>query len=348
MNINAAISLLKQMIATPSHSREEAAVADIMEQELKRWGFAPRRKGNNVWACSEWDFSKPTILLDAHIDTVRPNSAWSRDPYTPTIEGDKLYGLGSNDTGGSVVAMLMAFVHLTKHEQPYNLIFLASAEEEVTGVGGVRAVLPELGKIDFAIVGEPTDMQPAIAEKGLMVLDCVAHGVAGHAAREEGVNAIYKALKDIEWFRTHCFEKVSPLLGPVKMSVTGIEAGTQHNVVPAECRFMVDIRVNECYSNEELLELIRQHVDCDVQPRSTHLNSSYISSDHPAVKRLLDMGCKAFGSPTMSNQAVMPFPTLKLGPGRSERSHTADEYIFISEIAQAVEVYCALLDDLKI
>lgn len=348
MNIDAAISLLKRMIATPSHSREEAAVADIMEQELKALGFAPLRKGNNVWACSLWDDKKPTILLDAHIDTVRPNGAWSRDAYTPTVEGDKLYGLGSNDTGGSVVSLLMTFVHLTKHEQPYNLIYLASAEEEVTGAGGVRAVLPELGKIDFAIVGEPTDMQPAIAEKGLMVLDCVAHGVAGHAAREEGVNAIYKALKDIEWFRTHRFEKVSELLGPVKMSVTGIEAGTQHNVVPAECRFMVDIRVNECYSNEELLELIRQHVECDVQPRSTHLNSSYISCSHPAMKRLLDMGCEAFGSPTMSNQAVMPFPTLKLGPGRSERSHTADEYIHISEIAHAVEVYCALLDDLKI
>ena len=242
----------------------------------------------------------------------------------------------------------MAFVHLTKHEQPYNLIFLASAEEEVTGVGGVRAVLPELGKIDFAIVGEPTDMQPAIAEKGLMVLDCVAHGVAGHAAREEGVNAIYKALKDIEWFRTHCFERVSPMLGPVKMSVTGVQAGTQHNVVPAECKFMVDVRVNECYQNEELLAEIRSNVECDVQPRSTHLNSSAIALDHPAVERLVAMGRKPFGSPTMSNQAVMPFTTLKLGPGDSARSHTADEYILLSEIAEAVEMYVAVLDKLKI
>jgi acetylornithine deacetylase len=209
-------------------------------------------------------------------------------------------------------------------------------------------VLPELGKIDFAIVGEPTGMNPAVAEKGLLVLDCVAHGVAGHAAREEGINAIYKALKDIEWFRTHCFERVSPMLGPVKMSVTGVQAGTQHNVVPAECKFMVDVRVNECYQNEELLELIREAVECDVQPRSTHLNSSAIALDHPAVERLVAMGRKPFGSPTMSNQAVMPFTTLKLGPGDSARSHTADEYILLSEIAEAVEMYIAVLDKLRI
>jgi acetylornithine deacetylase len=244
--------------------------------------------------------------------------------------------------------MIAAFSQLAKTEQPYNLIMLASAEEEVTGVNGVRAVLPELGKIDFAIVGEPTGMNPAVAEKGLMVLDCTAYGVAGHAAREEGVNAIYKALKDIEWFRTHRFERVSPMLGPVKMSVTGVQAGTQHNVVPAECKFMVDVRVNECYQNEELLGLIREAVECDVQPRSTHLNSSAIALDHPAVERLVNMGRVPFGSPTMSNQAVMPFTTLKLGPGDSARSHTADEYILLSEIAEAVEMYVALLDKLRI
>ena len=349
MNTPQAIDLLKRLIATPSVSRDEAAAADLMQAEFERWGFVPKRKGNNVWAEAwPYDEAKPTILLDAHIDTVKPSAAWVRDPFTPSVEGDRLYGLGSNDTGASVVTMFASFLRLAKNEQPYNLIMLASAEEEVTGIGGVRAVLQELPAIDFALVGEPTSLQPAVAEKGLMVLDCVAHGVAGHAAREEGVNAIYKALKDIEWFRTYRFECVSPMLGEVKMTVTGIEAGTQHNVVPAECRFMVDVRVNECYQNEELLAEIREAVECDVKPRSTHLNSSAIALDHPAVERLVEMGRVPFGSPTMSNQAVMPFTTLKLGPGDSARSHTADEYVLLGEIADAMELYFALLDNLKI
>lgn len=349
MQVNQAIELLKRLIATPSVSRNEAQVADIVEAKMRELGFAPQRKLNNVWAmAAEYDVAKPTILLDAHLDTVKPGEQWVRDPFLPQVEGDRLYGLGSNDTGGSLVALLAAFVRLSKSEQPYNLIFMASAEEEVTGVNGVRAVLPEMVPIYFAIVGEPTSLQPAVAEKGLMVLDCTSHGVAGHAARQEGVNAIYKALKDIEWFRTHQFDRVSPLLGPVKMTVTGIEAGTQHNVVPAECRFMVDVRVNECYQNEELLEEIRQNVECDVVPRSTHLNSSAIELSHPAVERLMAMGKQPFGSPTMSNQAVMPFTTLKLGAGDSARSHTADEYILLSEIEEAVELYYALLDGLKI
>ena len=349
MNTQQAIDLLKRLIATPSVSRDEAAAAYLMQAEFERWGFVPKRKGNNVWAEAwPYDEAKPTILLDAHIDTVKPSAAWVRDPFTPSVEGDRLYGLGSNDTGASVVTMFATFLRLSKSEQPYNLIMLASAEEEVTGIGGVRAVLQELPTIDFGLVGEPTSLQPAVAEKGLMVLDCTSHGVAGHAAREEGVNAIYKALKDIEWFRTHRFERVSPMLGPVKMTVTGIEAGTQHNVVPAECRFMVDVRVNECYQNEELLAEIREAVECDVQPRSTHLNSSAIALDHPAVVRLIEMGRVPFGSPTMSNQAVMPFTTLKLGPGDSARSHTADEYVLLGEIADAMELYFALLDNLKI
>lgn len=349
MHLTQAIELLKRLIATPSVSRDEARAADLIEVELRALGFVPQRKMNNVWAmAAEYDAGKPTILLDAHLDTVKPNAQWSRDPFEPHVEQGRLYGLGSNDTGGSLVALLAAFCRLAKEPQPYNLIFLASAEEEVTGVNGVRAVLPELGKIDFAVVGEPTSLQPAVAEKGLMVLDCVTHGVAGHAAREEGVNAIYKALKDIEWFRTHRFERVSELLGAVKMTVTGVEAGTQHNVIPAECRFMVDVRVNECYKNEELLGLIRQAVECDVTPRSTHLNSSSISLDHPAVKRLVAMGRNPFGSPTMSNQAVMPFTTLKLGAGDSSRSHTADEYICLHEIEEAIELYYSLLNGLKI
>lgn len=349
MQTERAISLLKQMIATPSPSREEGRVADIIEAELRALGFEPQRKGNNVWA-SAWAFDekKLTILLDGHIDTVKPASAWVRNPFEPTVDGDRLYGLGSNDDGGSVVALLASFARLATTEQPYNLIFLASAEEEITGIGGVRAVLPELGEIDFAIVGEPTSLQPAVAERGLLVLDCLSRGKSGHAAREEGENAIYKALRDIEWFRTYRFAKSSPLLGDVKMSVTGIEAGTQHNVVPAECRFVVDVRVNECYTNQQVLEEISRCVECDVKPRSTHLNSSSLSVEHPAVKRLVAMGREPFGSPTLSNQAVMPFPTLKIGPGDSARSHTADEYILLSEIEAAVELYFALLDGLNL
>lgn len=349
MNSTQATELLMRLIATPSVSREEGLAADIVEAELSKWGFMPKRKGNNVWAmAAEYDAAKPTILLDAHLDTVKPNGQWTRDPFMPMVEGGKLYGLGSNDTGGNVVAMLAAFIRLSHTQQPYNLIFLASAEEEVTGIGGVRSVLGELGKIDFAIVGEPTLLQPAVAERGLLVLDCVAHGKSGHAAREEGENAIYKALKDVEWFRTYRFERRSELLGDVKMTVTGIEAGTQHNVIPAECRFMVDIRVNECYTNEEVLEEVRRNVECDVTPRSTHLNSSAIALTHPAVERLVAMGREPFGSPTMSNQAVMPFATLKLGAGDSARSHTADEYILLQEIEEAIKVFYNLLDGLKI
>lgn len=343
------IELLKRLIATPSISREEGAAADIMCSVIEGLGFEVHRSGNNVWAeAREHNPLKPTILLDAHIDTVKPNASWQREPFEPTIEEGRLYGLGSNDTGGSVVSMLAVFEALSRKEQPYNLIYLASAEEEVSGTGGVRAVLSDLGEVDFAIVGEPTQMQPAIAEKGLIVLDCVACGRAGHAAREEGLNAIYEALPDIEWFRCHRFERVSPLLGPVKMSVTGVMAGTQHNVIPDECRFMVDVRVNECYRNEELLSEICSAVKCEVTPRSTHLNSSAIDVGHPAVKRLVDMGRVPFGSPTMSNQAVMPFTTLKLGPGDSARSHTADEYICLEEIAQAIDIYEKVLDNLII
>ena len=349
MNTSQAIDFLKRLIATPSVSRDEAAAADLVQSEFERWGFQPQRKGNNVWAQAwPYDEAKPTILLDAHIDTVKPNAAWTRDPFTPSVEGDRLYGLGSNDTGASVGTMFATFVRLAKTEQPYNLIMLASAEEEVTGAGGVRMVLEALPKIDFAIVGEPTQMHPAVAERGLMVFDCVAKGVSGHAAREEGVNAIYQAMQDIEWFRSYTFPRISPMLGAVKMSVTGIEAGTQHNVIPSECRFMVDVRVNECYRNEELLALVREQVRSEVTPRSTHLSSSFIAEDHPAVKRLKDMGRVAFASPTMSNQAVMPFTTLKLGPGDSVRSHTADEYVLLSEIEQALEIYYDLLDGLKI
>ena len=344
-----AITLLSSLISIPSISREEEKVADFLQTYIEGSGIMTGRSGNNIWCISpNFDLKKPTILLNSHIDTVKPVNGWRKHPYTAKLENGKLYGLGSNDTGGSLVAMIATFTQIALTEQAYNLIMLASAEEEVTGVNGVRAVLPELPPIDFAIVGEPTSLQPAIAEKGLMVLDCVARGKAGHAAREEGVNAIYEALNDIEWFRTHQMERVSPLLGAVKMSVTGIGAGTQHNVVPDECRFMVDVRVNECYTNEELLAEVRSMVASEVTPRSTHLSSSYISPEHPAVKRLVADGRTPFGSPTMSNQAVMPFTTLKLGPGDSARSHTADEYILLSEIAEAVEIYNKVLNKLEL
>lgn len=341
-----AIELLKRMISIPSFSREEEKVADLMVETLAKHGYTASRKGNNVWAKSkDWDDSKPVILLDAHIDTVKPNGNWESDPFTPLVKEGKLFGLGSNDTGGSVVSMLTAFLHLTAKPQPYNLIWLASAEEENTGKGGIQSVLNELGRVDLALVGEPTGMQAAVAEKGLMVIDCIAKGKSGHAARNEGINAIYEALPDIEWFRTYRFEKESSLLGKVKMTVTGIEAGTLHNVVPAECKFMVDIRINEHYSNPEVFETIKRYIKAEVVPRSFSLNSSSIPEDHPVVKRCKALGLTTYGSPTTSNQAVIPFTSLKIGPGDSARSHTANEYIYLQEIEDGIDIFINLLDN---
>lgn len=340
-----AVEVLKQMIALPSFSGEEDKVADLMEAILVKYGLRAERKGNNVWAKSpDYDPAKPVILLDAHLDTVKPNGKWETDPFTPTLKEGKLYGLGSNDTGASVVSMLAAFLQLVEKSQAYNLIWLGSAEEENTGKGGIQSVIPELGRVDLALIGEPTGMQAAVAEKGLMVIDCIAKGKSGHAAREEGVNAIYEALADVEWFRNYRFDEVSPLLGKVKMTVTGINAGTLHNVVPAECRFMVDIRVNEYYTNSEIFEIIRHHVKSEVIPRSFSLNSSAIAEDHPIVRRCRQMGLSTYGSPTTSNQAVIPYVSLKIGPGDSARSHTANEYITLEEIDQAIDVFVALLD----
>lgn len=344
-----AIELLCRMIEIPSQSGKEQEVADLLSEYVRALGFEPKRSGNNLWIVSpDYSDEKPTILFDAHIDTVRPSASWTYDPYKPTIVDGKLYGLGSNDTGGSVVSMLAAFVALTSKPQPFNLIWLASAEEENTGPGGIQSVVDKVGKVDLAIVGEPTGMNPAIAEKGLFVIDCIAHGKAGHAARGEGINAIYEAMADLEWFRTYRFERVSPLLGEVKMTVTGINAGTLHNVVPAECRMMVDVRVNELYDNEEIYEEICRNVKSEVVPRSFRLNSSSISPEHPIVVRAEELGGKAFASPTTSNQAVIPWLSVKMGPGDSSRSHTADEYIYLSEIEHAVEFYIALLDGFKL
>lgn len=347
--VDDAVALLTRLITIPSVSRNEKDAADELQRTMQDYGYTPQREGNNLWIMSkDWDDSRPTLLLNAHIDTVKPVSTWSRDPFTPLLEGDFLYGLGSNDCGGGLVSLLQVFRILTSQSSTlnlptYNLIYLASCEEEVSGVGGIRAVLPQLPKIDVAIVGEPTGMQPAVAERGLMVIDGVARGRSGHAARNEGVNAIYEALDDLLFLRDYRFEKVSPLLGPTKMQCTVINSGTQHNVVPDECRFIIDVRTNEHYTNEEVFDFLQSHMKSQLKARSYHLHSSFIPLDHPLVRRCLEMGMQPFGSPTLSDQALMRFPSFKLGPGQSSRSHSADEFICVSEIRDAINTYIALL-----
>ena len=339
-----AIELLKQLISTPSVSRDEAAAATVLADFIEKCGLSYRRIGNNILVQEALDPQKPTLLLNAHIDTVKPVNTWTRDPFTPTIEGDRLYGLGSNDCGGGLVSLLQTYRALRGSPTQYNLVYLASCEEEVSGANGFSLALPELPKIDVAIVGEPTGMQPAIAEKGLMVIDGVAHGKSGHAARNEGVNAIYEALDDLLWLRDYRFKKESPLLGPTKMTVTVINSGTQHNVVPDECRFVIDVRTNEYYQNEYLFTFLQRHMKkCELKARSYRLSSSHIPTDHPLVERCIQMGMQPFGSPTLSDQALMPFPSFKLGPGDSARSHSADEFICLSEIEQAIATYVKLL-----
>lgn len=341
-----AVGLLKSLISIPSVSRDEERAADCLQQYIEIQGMETGRLGNNVWCLSPgFDLGRPTLLLNSHIDTVKPVQGWRHDPFKPMLEANgKLYGLGSNDAGASVVSLLQVFLTLCRTNQRYNLIYLASCEEEVSGAGGIESVLGQLPPISFAIVGEPTEMQPAIAEKGLMVLDVTATGRSGHAARNEGDNAIYKVLDDIAWFRDYQFERVSPLLGPVKMSVTMIQAGTQHNVIPDRCTFVVDVRSNECYTNQEIFEEIGRHIRCEAKARSFRLGSSHAPANHPLVKRAVELGRVPFGSPTLSDQALMPFPSLKMGPGKSARSHTADEFIFVREIEEAIGLYLQLLD----
>ena len=344
-----ALTLLHSLIGIPSISREEDAAADFLQNYIEETGIMTGRSGNNIWCISPmFDINKPTILLNSHIDTVKAVSGWRKQPFTPKMENGKLYGLGSNDAGASVVSLFQVFRHLCTTEQKYNLIFLASCEEEVSGKNGIESVLPQLPPITLGIVGEPTEMQPAIAEKGLMVLDVTAHGKAGHAARNEGENAIYKVIDDIQWFRSYQFPKESPLLGPVKMSVTQINAGTQHNVIPDLCTFVVDIRSNEFYSNEDLFKEICSHINCEAKARSFRLNSSRIDLSHPFVQRAIALGKKPFGSPTLSDQALMKFASVKIGPGKSSRSHTADEYIMINEIEDAISTYITILDGLTL
>jgi len=341
-----AIGLLKQLISIPSFSKEEDNSADLIEQFLQRKGIKTLVHLNNIWASNKFfDENKPTILLNSHHDTVKPNKGYTLDPFTPIEKDGKLFGLGSNDAGGALVALIATFLYYySESNLKYNLILAATAEEEISGHDGIESLLPHLGKIDCAIVGEPTEMQMAVAEKGLMVLDCVATGKAGHAAREEGDNSIYRALKDVEWFQDYRFPKVSPLLGPVKMSVTVIETENKaHNVVPSQCKFVVDTRVNELYTFEEVLAIIRENVKSEIRPRSTRLRSSSIALDHPLVQAGAALGRNYYGSPTTSDKALMFFPALKMGPGHSARSHIADEFIYVDEIKEGIDLYIQVL-----
>ena len=345
---DAAVDLLIRLIKTPSYSREEADTATMIQAFLEAHNARAQRQKNNVWAVSKhFDAAKPTILLNSHHDTVKPGDGWKYDPFGATLEGDKLIGLGSNDAGASVVSLLAVFLYFQNKDNPFNLICAITAEEEISGANGIRGVLPEFGKIDLGIVGEPTGMNLAIAEKGLIVLDCIAHGKTGHAAREEGENALYKALEDIQWLRAFQFSEVSSLLGPVKMTVTQLSAGTQHNVVPDRCQFVIDVRTNELYQNQEIVEFLRSKLQSDIVPRSTHLNSSRISENHPLIRKGVAMGKNIYGSPTLSDQSMMPFETLKMGPGDSARSHTPDEFILVSEIRAGIRDYIELLTNCR-
>lgn len=343
-----AIELLKQLIATPSFSREEDKTAELLISFFQQQGITTHRKGNNVWAVNQhFDTSKPSILLNSHHDTVKPNPGYTRDPFAPTIEDGKLYGLGSNDAGGPLVSLIATFLNFhDRKDLTYNIVFVASAEEEISGTNGIELIWSELPAIDFAIVGEPTLTDIAIAEKGLLVLDCVSKGKAGHAAREEGINAIYEALKDIEWFRNYRFPKISSSLGEIKMSVTVINAGQAHNQVPADCKFTVDIRVTDAYSLEEVLETVKQNVSCSVNARSLRLKSSGVSENHPVVRAGRKIGKKLYGSPTTSDQALIPVPSIKMGPGDSARSHSADEFIYTKEIEEGINSYISLLSEI--
>jgi acetylornithine deacetylase len=343
---SAAIDLLKGLIGIPSFSKEEDRTADLIQGFLQSRNIPTHRLLNNIWAQNKYfNAAKPTLLLNSHHDTVKPNKANTLDPFAPIEKEGKLFGLGSNDAGGSLVALIAAFLYFYQEEGlTHNLILAATAEEEISGHNGVELLLPQLGRIDWAIVGEPTQLQLAVAEKGLLVLDCLIQGKAGHAAREEGENAIYKAIPAIEWFHSYRFPKVSDLLGPVKMSVTVIETDNKaHNVVPSQCHLVVDVRVNELYTFEDILKTIREAVAAELHPRSLRMRSSSISMNHPIVQAGIRAGRKCYGSPTTSDKALMPFPALKTGPGDSARSHTADEYIYLAEIGEGIEGYIGLL-----
>lgn len=344
-----AISLLQRLITVPRTSRNEAAAADLLAAEMDVYGMAYHREGNNIWTISDdYNADMPTLLLNAHIDTVKPTPSWTCNPYEPKISDGKLIGLGSNDCGGGLTTLLQVFRLLNKQPRHFNVVYLASAEEEVSGQNGIVLALPLLPKIDVAIVGEPTGMQPAVAEKGLMVLDITAHGQSGHAARGGGINAIYEAMDDIRRLREYRFERVSEFLGETRVTVTMINSGTQHNVIPDSCTMVADVRTNELYTNEEVFGIVSKLLKSEVKARSFRLHSSSIPTDHPLVRQCLNMGLSPFGSPTLSDQALMPFPSLKIGPGKSERSHSADEFILIKELEEAIPTYMKLLDGITI
>ena len=354
MTAQEAIALLQKLIATPSLSGNESDTADILITELASRGVVVRRHHNNVWALSKgFDMYKPTLMLNSHQDTVKPSQNYTRDPFEPTIEEGKIYGLGSNDAGASLVSLVATFCNnYDTSVLPYNLLLALTAEEENMGEKGMRAFLPHLDMegivVDMVLVGEPTSMQPAIGERGLVVLDCTAHGKSGHAARNEGENALYKAMVDIERLRNFSFNKISEVLGDIKITVTQISAGTQHNIVPDECRFVVDIRTTDAYSNEEVVELLQEALECDAKPRSTRVRASAIELTHPLVEAAVAIGREPFISPTTSDRAIMQgLPALKMGVGESSRSHTADEFVLASEIEEGIAIYQKLLDELS-
>jgi len=342
-----AIELLKELIATPSFSKEEEETAAIIGKFFALKGIPASRVGNNIYALNKnYDAAKPSVLLNSHHDTVKPNKGYTQDPFTPIEKDGKLFGLGSNDAGGCLVSLIATFLHFYEKENlSHNIVFAASAEEEISGVNGIELVLPYLGNINFGIVGEPTKMEMAVAERGLMVIDCVANGKAGHAARNEGVNALYIAIEDIDWIRNCKFDKVSPLLGESRMTVTIIGTDNQqHNVVPPQCKFVIDVRVNELYTFDEILDSLKQNLKSQFKPRTTRMKSTSIPMDHPLIKAGIELGRGYYGSPTTSDKALMPFPALKMGPGDSARSHTADEFVYVDEIKEGIELYIKLLN----
>lgn len=340
-----AIELLKDLIQTESFSKQEDETAAILEEFFRERNIPYRRKKNNIWAKNKhFDASKPTVLLNSHHDTVKPNPSWTLNPLNPLVKEGKLYGLGSNDAGGCLVSLIATFCYFYyRNDLKYNVVMAASAEEEISGRDGLEILVPDMPEIEFAIVGEPTLMHLAVAEKGLLVLDCIAHGKSGHAARDEGENALYKAVKDIAWFQNYKFPKVSENLGPIKMSVTMINAGSQHNVVPDTCKFTVDIRVTEQYTLEEITDVVKKNIESEVVPRSIRLRPSSIPKEHPIVQAGISMGRNTYGSPTTSDQALLDCPSLKMGPGDSARSHTADEFIYLDEIEEGIKLYITML-----
>lgn len=346
---NEAVGLLKQLIATPSFSKEENDTAEIICAFFKKHDVPFARVGNNIYAKNkQYDVNKPSILLNSHHDTVLPNKGYTMDPFTPVEKEGKLFGLGSNDAGGCLVSLMATFLHFyNQAHTSHNVVFAASAEEEISGVNGIELVLPFLGNIDFGIVGEPTKLEMAVAERGLMVIDCLAIGRAGHAARNEGENALYKAVDDINWIRNYKFDKVSDLLGDSRLTVTVIDTDNkQHNVVPAQCKFVIDVRVNELYTFDEILDALKTNLKSQFKPRTTRMKSTAIALDHPLVLAGIQLGKGYYGSPTTSDKALMPFPTLKMGPGDSARSHTADEFIYLDEIKNGIETYIKMVEQI--